>query len=138
MSGARVLLPQGWPRPKGYANGIAAEGRLVFVAGQIGWDEREQLVGGDFADQFRQVLLNILTVLAEAGAGPQHICRMTGFITNREEYLAALPVIGQHWKELMGRAFPTMAVMVVAGLIEAGAKVEIETTAVIPLEDEAA
>ena len=133
--GARTLQPPGWPRPKGYANGVAAAGRLVFVAGQIGWDEDERLVADDFAGQFRQVLLNTLAVLDEAGAGAEHICRMTWFITNREEYLAALPAVGAHWKALMGRNFPAMAVVVVAGLIEAGAKIEIETTAVIPLED---
>jgi len=107
---------------------------MVFVAGQIGWDEREQLVGEDFADQFRQVLVNTLAVLGEAGAGAEHVCRMTWFITSREEYLAAAPSLGAHWKALMGRNFPAMAVVVVAGLIEAGAKVEIETTAVVPFD----
>jgi enamine deaminase RidA (YjgF/YER057c/UK114 family) len=134
MSGARTLAPAGWPRPKGYANGVAASGRMVFVAGQIGWDEHERMVGDDFADQFRQVLVNTLAVLREAGAGPEHVCRMTWFITSRDEYLAAAPTLGAHWKALMGRNFPTMAVVVVAGLIEAGAKVEIETTAVIPFD----
>jgi enamine deaminase RidA (YjgF/YER057c/UK114 family) len=137
VPGAQILLPAGWPRPKGYANGVAASGRTVFVAGQIGWDEHEQIVGEDFADQFRQVLVNTLAVLAEANAGAQHICRMTWFITSRDEYLAAAPTLGMHWKALMGRTFPTMAVVVVAGLIEAGAKVEIETTAVIPFDGEA-
>ena len=134
MTGTRTLLPDGWPRPKGYANGVAATGGTVFVAGQIGWDEQERLVADDFAGQFRQVLINTLAVLREAGAGSEHICRMTWFITNREEYLAALPAVGAHWKALMGRNFPAMAVVVVAGLIEAGAKVEIETTAVVPTQ----
>ena len=133
MTGTRTLLPDGWPRPKGYANGVAAAGQMVFVAGQIGWDDQERLVSADFAGQFRQVLLNTLAVLREAGAAAEHVCRMTWFVTSREEYLAALPAVGAHWKELMGRNFPAMAVVVVAGLIEAGAKVEIETTAVIPL-----
>ncbi|MDQ2860426.1 MAG: RidA family protein [Pseudomonadota bacterium] len=134
MTGTRTLLPDGWPRPKGYANGVAAEGQMVFVAGQIGWDEQERLVADDFAGQFRQVLINTLSVLREAGAGAEHICRMTWFITSRDEYLAALPAVGAHWKDLMGRNFPAMAVVVVAGLIEAGAKVEIETTAVVSIE----
>jgi enamine deaminase RidA (YjgF/YER057c/UK114 family) len=135
VSGARTLAPAGWPRPKGYANGVAASGRMVFVAGQIGWDEHERMVGDDFADQFRQVLVNTLAVLREGDAGPEHICRMTWFITSRDEYLAAAPTLGAHWKALMGRNFPTMAVVVVAGLIETGAKVEIETTAVVPIDE---
>ena len=132
MGGHQTLQPQGWPRPKGYANGVAAEGRLVFVAGTIGWDEQERIVSDDFATQFRQVLVNTLAVLGEAGAGPQHITRMTWFITSREDYLAAQAGMGEAWKDLMGRNYPTMAVVIVAGLIEARAKVEIETTAVIP------
>ena len=132
--GARVLSPPGWPRPKGYVNGVEADGTLVFVAGQIGWDERERLVGAEFADQFRQVLVNTLAVLGEAGAKAEHICRMTWYVTSRDEYLTALPAVGAHWKALMGRNFPAMAVVVVAGLIEPGAKVEIETTAVIPAQ----
>jgi enamine deaminase RidA (YjgF/YER057c/UK114 family) len=107
---------------------------MVFVAGQIGWDEHERLVSDDFADQFRRVLVNTLAVLGEAGAGAAHICRMTWYITSRDEYLAAAATLGVHWKALMGRNFPTMAVVVVAGLIEAGAKVEIETTAVVPFD----
>ena len=131
MSALQTLQPEGWPRPKGYANGVAASGRLVFVAGTIGWDATETIVSDDFAEQFRQVLLNILAVLAEAKAGPEHITRMTWFVTDRDEYLAAAPVLGQVWKELMGRNYPTMAVVIVAGLIERRAKVEIETTAVV-------
>ncbi|MEO8925541.1 MAG: RidA family protein [Caulobacteraceae bacterium] len=131
MTSRRVLQPPGWPRPKGYANGVAARGETVFVAGQIGWDEHERLVGEDFAAQFRQVLVNTLAVLGEAGAGAEHVCRMTWYITSRDDYLAALPAVGRHWKDLMGRNYPAMAVVVVAALIEAGAKVEIETTAVV-------
>lgn len=128
----QILQPEGWPRPKGYSNGIAVFGRQVFVAGQIGWDETETIVSDDFAEQFRQVLKNTLAVLKEAGAGPEHVVRMTGYITDRDEYLAAGKQIGAIWKELMGRNYPVMAFVIVAGLIETRAKIEIETTAVIP------
>jgi enamine deaminase RidA (YjgF/YER057c/UK114 family) len=127
----RTLQPAGWPRPRGYANGIEAQGRFVFVAGQIGWDERGHIKSASFAGQFRQVLLNTLAVLKEASAGPEHIVRMTWFITSREEYTASLAEIGAAWKELMGRNFPTMSVIIVSGLVEPDAKVEIETTAVV-------
>ena len=127
-----ILQPPGWPRPRGYSNGIAAEGRLVFVAGQIGWDETETIVSADFAAQFRKVLENTLAVLSEAGAGPEHVVRMTGYVTSREEYLASGREIGAAWKELMGRVYPAMAFVIVDGLIEPGAKIEIETTAVVP------
>ncbi|MBX9460546.1 MAG: RidA family protein [Brevundimonas sp.] len=127
----RVLLPEGWPRPKGYSNGIEATGRMVFVAGQIGWD-----TGGRFPDgfpaQFRQTLDNTLAVLAEAGAGPEHIVRMTWYVVDKAEYLAALRDIGSVWRERIGPHYPAMAVVEVKGLIEDAARVEIETTAVIP------
>ncbi|ABI66975.1 MAG: enamine deaminase RidA (YjgF/YER057c/UK114 family) [Maricaulis maris] len=126
------LQPPGWPRPKGYSNGIAATGKMVFVAGQIGWDETETIVSDDFAAQFRQVLVNTLAVLKEGGAGPEHVVRMTGYVSDRDEYLAAGPQLGAIWKELMGRNYPVMAFLVVGGLIETRAKIEIETTAVIP------
>ena len=128
----RILQPEGWPRPRGYSNGIEAEGRMVFVAGQIGWDEAEKFQARDFGGQFRQALMNTLAVLKEASAGPEHIVRMTWFITGREDYMASLPALGAAWKELMGRNYPTMAVIIVAGLIEPEAKIEIETTAVVP------
>ena len=128
----RTLQPEGWPRPRGYSNGVEAEGKLVFVAGQIGWDETGKFASPNFSVQFRQVLLNTLAVLKEASAGPEHIARMTWFVTSREEYLASLAELGAAWKELMGRNYPAMAVIIVAGLIEAGAKIEIETTAVVP------
>tara|TARA_R110000868_G_scaffold2321_2_gene17237 strand:- start:41377 stop:41772 length:396 start_codon:yes stop_codon:yes gene_type:complete len=128
----QVLLPPGWPRPKGYSNGIAASGLQIFVAGQIGWDESGSIVSEDFAPQFRQVILNTLAVLAEAGAGPQHIVRMTGYVTSREAYIASLAEIGQIWKELIGRNYPAMAFVEVSALMEPGAQIEIETTAVIP------
>ena len=126
----RVLLPDGWPRPRGYANGIAAEGRMVFVAGQIGWTPEGVFPQG-FAAQFRQTLENTLAVLAEGGAGPEHIVRMTWFVVDREEYLASLRDIGAAWRELIGPHYPAMAVVEVKGMIEAEARLEIETTAVI-------
>ncbi|ABG05210.1 Endoribonuclease L-PSP [Rubrobacter xylanophilus DSM 9941] len=129
------LQPPGWARPRGYANGIAASGRLVFVAGQVGWDETETFRTRDFVGQVRQALLNTLAVLAEAGAGPEHIVRMTWYITDREEYLSNLEGMGRVYREVMGKHFPAMSMVQVAALIEEEAKVEVETTAVIPEED---
>ena len=127
----RVLLPEGWPRPKGYSNGIEATGRMVFVAGQIGWDVDGAFPEG-FAAQFRQTIDNTLAVLAEAGAGPEHIVRMTWYVVDKAEYLAALRDIGAVWRERIGPHYPAMAVVEVKGLIEDAARVEIETTAVVP------
>ena len=127
----KSLLPPGWPRPKGYSNGISARGRLIVTAGVIGWDADEQLVSTDLADQFRQVLLNTLAILAEDGAGPEHVVRMTWYVVDRDDYVANLPRIGAVYRELMGRNYPTMAVVQVAGLVEPGALIEIETTAVV-------
>ena len=127
----RILQPPGWPRPRGYANGIAAEGRLVFVAGQIGWDATETMVSDDLVDQLRQTLKNTLAVLREAGAGPQNVARMTWYVTDRREYLARARELGEAYRALMGRHYPAMAVVEVKGLIEARAKIEIETTAVV-------
>lgn len=126
-----VLQPAGWPRPKGYANGIVAEGRQVFVSGQVGWDEQQCLAEG-MAAQVRQALKNILAVLKEADAGPEHIVRLTWYVTSRDEYYAELPQIGQAYREVLGRHFPVMAVVQVVALMEPQAKVEIEATAVIP------
>jgi enamine deaminase RidA (YjgF/YER057c/UK114 family) len=120
----RRLQPPGWPAPRGYANGIEADGRLVFTGGQIGWDETGAFPAADLAGQ-------VLAVLAEAGAGPEHVVRLTWYITDREEYLAHPKEIGAAYRAVMGRHFPAMAVVAVAGLLEAGAKVEIEATAVI-------
>ena len=131
MGALQTLQPEGWPRPSGYANGVMASGRQVFVAGQIGWDETGKIVSEDFGEQFRQVLANTLAVLKVAGAGPEHICRMTWYVTSRDDYMAALPALGTYWKALIGRNYPAMAVVIVAGLIEPGAKIEIETTAVV-------
>ena len=127
----RVLLPEGWPRPRGYSNGVEATGRMVFVAGQIGWDTGGRFPDG-FAAQFRQTLDNTLAVLAEAGAGPEHIVRMTWYVVDKAEYLAALRDVGAVWRERIGPHYPAMAVVEVKGLIEDAARIEIETTAVIP------
>jgi enamine deaminase RidA (YjgF/YER057c/UK114 family) len=127
-----ILQPAGWPRPRGYSNGIAASGKLVFVGGQIGWDESERFPGDDFVAQVRQALRNTLAVLREAGAGPEHVARMTWYITDRSEYLENLATVGAVYREVMGRNFPAMAMVQVVALMEAAAKVEIETTAVIP------
>jgi len=127
----RVLLPEGWPRPKGYSNGIEASGRMVFVAGQIGWDAEGRFPEG-FAAQFRQTIDNTLAVLAEAGAGPEHIVRMTWYVVDKAEYLSALRDIGAVWRERIGLHYPAMAVVEVRGLIEDAARLEIETTAVVP------
>ncbi|HEX8192302.1 MAG TPA: RidA family protein [Allosphingosinicella sp.] len=128
----KVLQPPGWPRPKGYSNGIAASGRTVWTAGVIGWDETETLVSDRLAGQFEQILRNTLAILAEAGAGPEHVVRMTWYVTDRDEYVASLKEIGAAWRAHMGRNYPTMAVATVAALVEPGAKIEIETTAVVP------
>ena len=127
----RVLQPPGWPRPKGYANGIVAEGRQVYVAGQIGWDEQQKFPS-TLAQQVRQALENIVAVLREADAGPEHVVRLTWYVTSRDEYYAELQQIGDAYREIMGRHFPTMAVVQVVALMEASAKVEIEATAVVP------
>ena len=126
----RALEPPGWPRARGYAHGIEASGRLVFTAGQIGWDPGGSFAP-DFAGQVRQALENVVAVLAEAGAGPEHVVRLTWYVTSREEYLGAQKEIGAAYRDVMGRHFPAMAVVIVAGLVEAQAKVEIEATAVV-------
>lgn len=127
-----ILQPAGWPRPKGYANGVAASGRFVFTAGVVGWNENEEFVAKDLAGQFRQILLNTRAILAEAGAAPDHVVRMTCYVTDKEDYLASLGEIGAAWREIFGKVFPCMAVVEVSALVEDAAKVEIETTAVIP------
>ena len=128
----KTLLPDGWPRPRGYANGILAEGRMVFVAGQIGWTKDMVFEAEDFLGQVRQTLENTLAILAEAGAGPEHIARMTWYVTNRDEYLANLKGMGDIWRELMGKNYPAMACIEISRLMEDKAKIEIETTAVLP------
>ena len=128
----QVLLPAGWPRPKGYANGVATRGRQVYVAGQIGWDAQGRFPGPDFGAQVRQALSNVVAVLAEAGARPEHIVRMTWYVTDKREYLAAARDIGAAFKELIGVYSIAMTAVQVTALIEDEAKVEIEVTAVIP------
>jgi enamine deaminase RidA (YjgF/YER057c/UK114 family) len=127
-----ILQPAGWPRPKGYSNGVVAQGRQVFIAGQIGWDAEGRFAGGGLAGQVKRALLNILAVLEEAGGKPEHIVRLTWFVTSRDEYLAGLQEIGAAYREVMGRHFPAMSVVQVVALMEAEAKVEIEATAVVP------
>ena len=127
-----TLQPPGWPRPRGYANGIAADGRLVFVAGQIGWDATGAFPAADLAGQVRQALRNVVAVLAEAGAGPEHVARMTWYVTDRDAYVADPAALGEAYREVMGRHFPAMSVVQVAALVEPQAKVEIEATAVVP------
>ncbi|NEX91450.1 RidA family protein [Caulobacter sp. 17J65-9] len=127
----QTLLPEGWPRPKGYANGVAAEGKMIFVAGQIGWTPEGVFEAADFAGQFRQTLLNTLAVLKAGGAGPEHVVRMTWYVVDKREYLAALREVGAAWRELMGANYPAMAVVEVKGLVEDAARLEIETTAVV-------
>jgi enamine deaminase RidA (YjgF/YER057c/UK114 family) len=128
----QVLLPEGWPRPKGYANGVVASGRQVFIAGMIGWDAQGVFHTDDFAGQVRQALHNIVAVLAEAGGKPEHIVRMTWYVTDKREYLAAGRAIGEAFREIIGSYHAAMTAVQVTALMEDRAKVEIEATAVIP------
>jgi enamine deaminase RidA (YjgF/YER057c/UK114 family) len=127
-----ILKPSSWPRPSGYSNGIAARGRQIFVAGQVGWDENGRFNSARLADQVRQALRNVCAVLAEAQAGPEHIVRLTWYLTSRDEYLSDLENIGSAYRDVMGKNFPVMSVVQVVALMEAEAKVEIEATAVVP------
>jgi enamine deaminase RidA (YjgF/YER057c/UK114 family) len=130
----KILQPPNWPRPKGYSNGISARGRMIFTAGVVGWDENESFPDYTLHGQFAQALMNTLEILASDGAGPQHIVRMTVYVTDRSEYLNARDEIGAAWREIMGPNYPAMALVEVKGLVEAAAKVEIETTAVVEEE----
>ncbi|RIV75695.1 RidA family protein [Pelagerythrobacter aerophilus] len=132
LTAHQTLLPAGWDRPRGYANGMAAHGRLVFTAGIVGWDERQRFVSEDMVGQFEQVLVNTVAILAEAGARPEHIVRMTWYVTDRAEYVNNLAEIGQIYKKFIGKVFPAMTVVEVTALVEASARIEIETTAVLP------
>jgi enamine deaminase RidA (YjgF/YER057c/UK114 family) len=128
----KALLPPGWPRPKGYSNGISAKGRVIVTAGVVGWTAEEQFEADDLPGQFRQVLVNTLAILAEDSAGPEHIVRMTCYVTDIEAYRAGLAGIGAAWRELMGRNYPAMALVAVTALVEPKALIEIESTAVVP------
>jgi enamine deaminase RidA (YjgF/YER057c/UK114 family) len=132
--GLQQVNPPGWPQPKGYANGMTGGGRLVFVAGQVGWSEAQVFATDDFVGQVEQALRNTVAVLAAAGARPDHIARMTWYVTDKREYLARLSEIGRVWRETLGRHFPAMALVQVVALLEDRAKVEIETTALVPDE----
>lgn len=128
----RILQPAGWKRPVGYANGTTARGRLVFVAGQVGWDGEQRFVGEDFIAQVGQALRNVVAVLAEADARPEHIARMTWYVLDRDEFNARFAEIGPVYREILGPVFPAMSVVQVGGLLDPVARVEIEVTAVVP------
>jgi enamine deaminase RidA (YjgF/YER057c/UK114 family) len=128
----QTLHPKDWARPKGYSNGVVADGRLVFVAGQVGWNANQQFESDDFVAQVEQALANIVAVLTEAEARPEHIVRLTWYVTDKQEYLTRLSDVGRAYRRVIGRHFPTMTLLQVAGLAEDRAKVEIEATAVIP------
>jgi enamine deaminase RidA (YjgF/YER057c/UK114 family) len=127
----RMLQPASWPRPKGYSNGISAKGRMIFTAGVVGWDDNENFSDLTLHGQFARALQNTLTILAEDGAGPEHIVRMTCYVIDREEYLGSKREIGAAWRKIIGPCYPAMALVEVKGLVEAAAKVEIETTAMV-------
>jgi enamine deaminase RidA (YjgF/YER057c/UK114 family) len=131
----QILQPAHWPRPKGFSHGMAASGRVVFVAGQVGWDSAGRFVSERLADQVRLALKNIVTVLAEAGARPEHVTRLVWYVTSRAEYYADLKEIGASYRAVMGRNFPAMSVVQVVALMEPEAKVEIEATGVVPEVD---
>jgi enamine deaminase RidA (YjgF/YER057c/UK114 family) len=128
----QILQPPAWARAKGFSNGIVASGRLVFIAGQVGWTGEGEWKETSFAGQFRQTLQNILEVLEQAKGKPEHIVRLTWYVIDRDEYLASIKEVGAAYRELMGKHYPTMAVVQVSGLVERNARLEIEATAVIP------
>lgn len=129
--GAQVLQPSGWPMPKGYANGMAADGRIVVTGGVIGWDEKQRLADG-FVAQARQILVNIKAILEAGGARPEHLVRLTWYVVDIEEYVASLKTLGQVYREAFGTHYPAMALVQVVRLVEKAARVEIEATAVVP------
>lgn len=130
---SRALLPAGWLAPVGYANGIeAGSGKIVFIAGQVGWDEQQRFQSEDLVPQFEQAIKNVLTILAEAGGKPEHICRMTAYCIDKPGYLASRPELGRIWRRLMGTHYPAMSMIFVSDLLDAPGKVELEATAVVP------
>lgn len=130
----KVLHPQGWKAPIGYANGVAASGTIVFIAGQVGWDREQRFHSENLSVQFEQALRNVLAVLAEAGGRAEHICRMTAYCCDKPAYLAARGELGRIWKRLMGRHYPAMSMIFVSDLLDSPGKIELEATAVIPQE----
>jgi enamine deaminase RidA (YjgF/YER057c/UK114 family) len=129
----QTLTPAGWLPPIGYANGIAVQpGRIVFIAGQVGWDAQQRFHSTEIVPQFEQALANVLAVLAEAGGRPEHICRITAYCCDKAAYLAARPALGPVWRRLMGRHFPAMSMIFVADLLDSPGKIELEATAVVP------
>jgi len=128
----QILQPPTWAKPRGYSNGVAASGRIVFVAGQVGWNARGQFDAGDFVSQARQALVNIVAVLAEAGGRPEHIARLTWYVVDKEEYLASSAALGRAYREVIGGHYPAMTAVQVVALVEDGARVEVEASAVIP------
>jgi len=128
----KILHPQGWKPPIGYSNGIAASGRFVFVAGQVGWNAAQVFESEEIAPQFEQALKNIIAILAQDGAKPEHICRLTAYCCDKPAYLAARPELGRIWRKLMGRHYPVMTMIFVSDLLDHPGKIELEATAVIP------
>ena len=128
----QILQPPGWPRPKGYSNGISVTGRMVFVAGVVGWNAQEEFETDDFAGQTRQALENIVAILEEGDAGPEHIARMTWYVGDKKEYLASLKAVGEVYMDVIGKHYPVMTAIEVSGFVEDRAKLEIEVTAVVP------
>jgi enamine deaminase RidA (YjgF/YER057c/UK114 family) len=131
----QTLNPPGWPRPKGYSNGIAAHGRMIFVAGQVGWNADERFTSNRFVDQARQALTNIVAILREGGAGPEHLVRLTWYVLDKSEYLKSGRELGEVYRAVIGRHYPAMTAVEVKGLVEEGALLEIEATAVIAEDD---
>jgi enamine deaminase RidA (YjgF/YER057c/UK114 family) len=132
MSGLHPINPPGWARPKGYSNAVIGRGTLVMVAGQIGWNAAQQFESDDFVAQLRQALTNTVEVLAAAGAKPEHVARMTWYVTDKKRYLAHITEVGAAWRDIMGRIFPAMTLLEVSSLVEGRALIEIESTAIIP------